>query len=99
MNTLTKNYIKAAVLCLCFSLFSTFAVAQQRGEGEQGGRKGPPPEATQACSSSTEGAVCEFEGRRGQVSGTCIIPGNTGTALACKPSNQSERGGRDNTDG
>lgn len=35
------------------------------------GRHGPPPEALEACSSSVTGQACSFEGRRGEVTGTC----------------------------
>jgi hypothetical protein len=34
-------------------------------------RRGPPPEALDACSSSVTGQECSFEGRRHTVTGTC----------------------------
>jgi len=40
-----------------------------------------------ACKGASEGATCKFQGRRGQVSGTCT---NRNGALACVP---AHRGG------
>ncbi len=34
-------------------------------------RRGPPPEALEACASAGTGEQCSFEGRRGTVTGTC----------------------------
>ena len=43
-------------------------------DSEKGGKKGPPPGAIEACTDLTVDAACQFEGRRGSVSGTCIVP-------------------------
>ncbi len=60
----------------------------QDGE-ERGQRRGPPPkapaEALEACSDLSEGANCGFSGRRGDVNGTCIVPRNEDSVLACAP--------------
>ncbi len=57
----------------------------QAGSGNQGGpgmgqgsgqqRKGPPPEAIQACQGKSANAACSFTGRNGEtLSGTCFAP-------------------------
>ena len=80
---------KNVVLLLSLCMVSTVSLAQNRGEG---GKRGAPPEAIEACSSLAEGSACEFEGRRGNVSGTCVVPSQTESALACKPANHGSRG-------
>ena len=61
--------------------------SQAQGQGGQaqgqGGRRGPPPEALQACASQAAGASCSFTSPHGQVTGTCWAP--EGRALACRP--------------
>lgn len=45
-----------------------------RGQGPQGnrdGRRGPPPEAIEACSGRGDGDTCGFSTPRGQMTGTC----------------------------
>ena len=64
-------------------LSSTIASAEP--EQESGKRRGPPPEAIEACADQAEGAACTFSGRRGDVSGSCIVPPNGEEALACAP--------------
>lgn len=56
------------------------AMAQPAG----GQRKGPPPEAIAACESRANDEACEFVGRRGKVSGTCVTP-RPDRPLACRP--------------
>ncbi len=48
------------------------------------GRRGPPPEAFEACESKSDGDACGFSGRRGEVSGQCRTPPNT-QDLVCVP--------------
>jgi hypothetical protein len=50
---------------------------------------GPPPEALEACSGQTEGASCQFEGRRRTVSGTCQSRQNE---IICVPSDRPKQG-------
>lgn len=48
------------------------------GMGQGGGqqqRKGPPPQAIEACKGKSSGAVCSFTGRNNQtVNGSCFAP-------------------------
>ena len=56
------------------------------GQGQQGKRRGPPPEALAACESKSSGAECSFQSPRGDnVSGTCFAP-KSDLPLGCKPS-------------
>jgi len=80
-STLQRSAILALALTACVS--SNCAKAQSDGQG--GKRRGPPPEAIEACASSSEGASCSFAGRKGDtVEGTCIAPGGE-DSLACAP--------------
>jgi hypothetical protein len=71
-------------------LSSTIASAEP--EQESGKRRGPPPEAIEACADQAEGAACTFSGRRGDVSGSCIVPPNDEETLACAPEGGPPRG-------
>ena len=74
-----RNFLLSA-----FLLASVAAWAQPGGNG--GGRRGPPPEAIEACSGKSEGDTCSFRGRRGDVTGQCRLPPNGGQGeLACAP--------------
>ncbi len=58
-------------------------------------RRGPPPEAIEACKTSREGAACTFQAPGHQVDGICISPPQD-TALACAPEGGRGPGGNDN---
>ncbi|MFK8043798.1 hypothetical protein [Congregibacter sp.] len=74
-------------------------VAAQEDDGEnrgQGKRRGPPPEALEACANLSEGDACAFTGRRGDMSGVCFAPPKEDAALACAPEGgPREHRGRD----
>jgi len=79
-----KNF-KISFIVTCLFVFSVPIMAQQSDDNEQRKRKGPPPQAIEACNGLNEGDACQFSGRRGDVTGTCSIPPNDDTTLACKP--------------
>ena len=62
------------------------AVAPTSGQRSQGGEsapgRSPPQEAVDACSSSTQGATCQFSAPKGVVTGTCR---QIQQQLACVP--------------
>ena len=61
-------------------------------DGRRGrGRRGPPPEATQACSGLEEGASCSFDGFRGNVEGTCTNHPRV-DGLTCMPEGRFGKG-------
>ena len=53
-----------------------------RGEGRP---HRPPPEALDACQGKAAGAGCSFQGKHGNVEGTCFTPASD-KPLACRPS-------------
>lgn len=80
---------------LCMVCLPAFALAQPSdGEGRRKGRRGPPAEAVTACEGASAGDACRFEGRRGEMAGTCFAPDDK--PLACRPErNRRRRGPRD----
>ena len=67
-------------------LVATIAIpAAQAQSGERGGRRGPPPEALEACTDKVEGDACSFSGPRGDVEGSCIVPPRGEESLICGP--------------
>jgi hypothetical protein len=60
------------------------------GNGQGGGqgsgeRRGPPPQAIEACKGKSSGAPCSFVGHNNnEPTGTCFSP-NTDHPLACRP--------------
>ena len=63
-----------------------------RGPGHRG-RRGPPPQAMEACADAAEGATCSFDGFRGNVQGSCIDHPRA-DGLVCAPERRSPRRGR-----
>lgn len=60
--------------------------SSEGGQGQQGKRRGPPPEALAACKGKSSGAECSFQSPRGDnVSGTCFAP-KSDLPLGCRPS-------------
>jgi len=84
----TKNKLAFAVAAgsLCLGLL---AQAQPPG-GSDRGRRGPPPEAIEACAGAGEGQACTVDTPHGTLDGTCQqVPDVDG--LACVPNDH--RGG------
>ena len=76
--------LTTGVLCL-----GLLAQAQPPG-GSDRGRRGPPPEAFEACSAASEGETCTVETPHGTLQGTCRqARGQDG--LVCVP--DDHRGG------
>jgi hypothetical protein len=67
MKTKTKL---ASALAACALSFSLFAHAQPPN-GQQRERRGPPPEAFEACSGASEGQECVVDTPHGTLEGTC----------------------------
>lgn len=64
---------------LALLVISLSAVASEPGER----RRGPPPEALEACAELQEGDECSFVGRNATVAGICAAPADR--PLACAP--------------
>ena len=61
------------------------------GNGEHGGRRGPPPEAFDACVALIEGDSCSFVSRCDkEVTGTCVTARND--ELVCRPADRGRHG-------
>lgn len=73
----------ARALLLGVCLISQVASAQPGGGGE---RRGPPPEAYEACADLAAGDSCAMTGRRGDtLQGSCIVPKEDEETLVCAP--------------
>lgn len=71
----------ALLTLLTASIIST-SVSAQDNKGE---RRGPPPEAVEACANLNVEAACSFSGQRGEVSGQCMAAPRDASSLACMP--------------
>ncbi|MDP5054732.1 MAG: hypothetical protein NWP69_13150 [Congregibacter sp.] len=82
------------------SLPLTAAAQPDESEGQRGKRRGPPPEAIEACANQSEGEACSFTGRRGDMTGICFAPPREDAVLACAPEGgpPGHREGEKNTD-
>lgn len=73
---------------LAFAVFSILMLcaplSDARPSPGNGGHRGPPPEALEACTGKSENDSCSFSGRHGTVEGSCITPPQE-ESLACAP--------------
>jgi hypothetical protein len=95
-NTLAYRTVLALVLTSCVAT----NIAKAQPSEQSGKRHGPPQEAREACSNSSEGDSCSFPGRRGDnVAGTCIVP-RSEDGLACAPAGgpPADHGSKDSSD-
>lgn len=88
-----QRSIVCALIAFAIGAGSAKGANERAGEGERGGRRGPPPEALQACAEASQGQACSFAGRQGEaVTGTCEIP--RGDELVCFPEGGPPNHGR-----
>lgn len=81
-STFQSALQRTTVAALLVAAFSAPLTAV--GDDEHRGRRGPPPEALEACAAHVEGDACTFEGRRGEdLQGVCFVPREG--ELACRP--------------
>ena len=71
---------------------ATHADSDEPGYGkQQNARRGPPPQALEACEALVEGDPCSFTGRYDEeLNGTCFSPRDD--ILACRPEGHKGRG-------
>ena len=82
MSFISNNRISLATLLCALTMHSALVSA----EPEQGKRRGPPPEALNACADAQEGDSCSFTGRQEkELTGTCIVPPRNREILVCLP--------------
>ena len=89
-STNAGSLVPMRAIAIALMLCAGSAVAQPKSDnakgGEHGGqRRGPPPEALDACKAMKAGDPCSFTGKRGAVSGTCLSPSDR--PLACRDKN------------
>ncbi len=83
--TLTRT-AKTTAMVLAFMLCVSTQSVNAEPDSQRGQRRGPPPEAIDACDGQAEDASCRFAGRRGDdVEGTCISPPGYEDTLVCAP--------------
>jgi len=74
------KYIIMILLAISFSqaAFASGSKHNHNHDHDHGKRKGPPPQAIEACKELSETNTCSFTGRHGQtVTGTCTNRKNT----------------------
>jgi hypothetical protein len=83
--------IRTTVMCLTLATTTSQGVAGDRPDG----RRGPPPQAIEACANLSEGDACTFDGRNDEeLTGVCFAPSEA--ELACKPEGHDRRQGGKN---
>jgi len=84
---------KIVALSLLLSLASSVTLASGGERGERGERRGPPPEAIEACASLSLDQACSFTSSRHnkEVSGMCVLRKDDDSQLACKPERHGKK--------
>ncbi|MCB1703637.1 MAG: hypothetical protein KDI17_02190 [Halioglobus sp.] len=90
-----SNIVRGVTRSFIIVSYLTYQVANAQPSQQGGDRRGPPPEAIEACADQSEGAACSFSGRRGDVTGTCITLPQEDEGLACAPEGGPPGGDRD----
>ncbi len=73
-------------IALLITILASIPLANADPDEREGERRGPPPEAIDACANQSEGAACSFSGRRGEeLNGTCLVPPRGEASLVCAP--------------
>lgn len=81
-----KTFRNTALVAFLGIYVTTQAASAQPGGVERGERRGPPPEAFEACAELASGDRCEMTGRQGEtLQGSCIVPRDGEDSLVCLP--------------
>lgn len=89
---LNKKELKIALVILGAAIMSLNLVARaEPPNGGEGSRRGPPPEAFEACTGAAEGEACSVDTPHGTLEGICKQHPD-GDGLLCVPNNH-RRGG------
>lgn len=89
MKTTKRLTLSLALLTGVLS-FGLLVQAQPPGGGSDRDRRGPPPEAFEACSGASQGQACTVDTPHGTLEGTCE-PARDRDELVCVPNDH--RGG------
>jgi hypothetical protein len=89
-----RSFSTATLTLLTLVTLYAMPGAAEPPDGQSpGGRRGPPPEALEACSNQADNTACSFAGRRGEdVTGTCLVPPRQEAELVCVPEHHQQRG-------
>ena len=88
---MSKRNIRSTI-AIAFSLSMITIATTNAKEGERKERRGPPPEAIEACSNLSLEDQCQFTTPRGHdLTGICFSPNLQTKVLACKPENNMRR--------
>ena len=80
------KFPKNAAVALIVIAYMSHQTASAQPSEREGGRRGPPPEAFEACAEKASGDSCEMTGRKGeQLQGSCILPPEEDETLVCAP--------------
>ena len=83
---MNRNGIKVIAAATAIIGLLTVSCWASNGPGERGERRGPPPEAVEACKGKREGTAVEFTNRGGEkMKGTCKQIGGQLAAMPDKP--------------
>ncbi len=93
----TSNRLGMGLMVAMLLFSSNSVLANHHADGEKRSKRGAPKEAIEACANLQVDDVCQFEGRRGEVSGVCVTPPQEEQVLACKPERPRKKE-RDETD-
>lgn len=92
-----QQTLRALALCAACTSLAASSLSYAEENQESGKRRGPPPEAIEACASLSAGEACAFTGRRGDLSGICFAPREE-LALACAPEGGRRHGRREESE-
>jgi hypothetical protein len=87
-----KSFLKTSLVAIALFGLSNAALAGHHGDDKSKKRHGPPPQAIEACNGLSDGAACKFEGRHGELEGTCMVPHESEDVMACKPKHHKKKG-------
>jgi hypothetical protein len=76
---------RSITLTVILATYISSTIANAEPDQQSGKRRGPPPEAIEVCADQAKGAACSFSGRRGDVTGSCIVPPQDQDELVCTP--------------
>lgn len=94
MKLSAKSSALAAVLTVTSTLWGCAAPMveddmsnrqHQGGKGQKQDRRGPPPEAFEACATLSENDSCSVTTPRGELNGMCVIAKGQEQGLVCQP--------------
>lgn len=70
-----NKFVLSSLIVVASGLVCLPSSADEQRSGERGERRGPPPEAFEACANLSENSTCEVQTRSGrEITGQCRVP-------------------------